>query len=993
MENKYFKSLEELTIDTSRETSDKPAGDKQFILEMQQEVKKMTSGTRRDFLKAFGFTIASAAIASSCEQPVRKAIPFLIQPEGIIPGKASYYASSFFDGIDYCSVLVKVRDGRPIKIEGNTLSSITKGGTNARAQASVLSLYDNERHKFPVSDGQETTWEQADEKIISQLKAIKDRQGKVVILSPTVISPSTMAAIEEFVVAYPGAEHVQYDVISSSGMLKANENNFGKAFIPSYRFDKAEMIVSFDADFLGTWLSPVEFTKQYIINRKLTAGQRRMSRHIHFEGPMSLTGSNADHRIQLKPSQQKLVVANLLNELRGKMGMDTASLPASPVDVEKLADELMQHKGKSLIVSGSNDADEQMLVNAVNHLLESYGNTILTDVHTKIRQADDAKMSALVSEMNDGKVDGIVIYDVNPAYDYPEREKFIEGLKKVGLSVAMPVLDDETTSYVKFICPDHHYLEAWNDFEPVTGYYSLAQPAIRPIFKTRAAQESLLRWSGNTADFRTYMAGVWEQKMFAKATAEISFTDFWNKKVHDGVFETGEKETATYSFGNDTSFAVLNNIKDTSGEEAIDLVLYTNVSVGSGKHANNPWLQELPDPVSKACWDNYVAISPRLAKELNLKNEELLSVNGAPALPVLIQPGQEYKTIAVALGYGREKAGVPANGVGQNFFGMIPNDAGNKKYWLGDVSISATGGKLAVALTQSHHSMEGRALIRETSLEAYLENPQSGNEVRLQIQDHLKSMYPKAEFDGLHWGMAIDLNVCTGCNACVVACSAENNVPVVGKEQVIMAREMHWIRIDRYYKGDPDNPEVLRQPVMCQHCDNAPCENVCPVAATTHSNEGLNQMAYNRCIGTRYCNNNCPYKVRRFNFYDYTGADALKGNRYDPTEMTTDLRRMVLNPDVTVRAKGVIEKCSFCVQRIQDKKLKAKTENRMLRDGEVVPACAQACPAEAIVFGNLNDKESMVSKYFADQRNYHLLEELHVLPSVGYLTKVKNKTV
>ncbi|MDO8896185.1 MAG: hypothetical protein Q7V19_00935, partial [Bacteroidales bacterium] len=403
---------------------------------------------------------------------------------------------------------------------------------------------------------------------------------------------------------------------------------FGKAFIPSYQFHKAEIIVSFDADFLGTWLSPVEYTKQYIKNRKLTAGQGRMSSHIHFEGAMSLTGSNADHRVQLKPSQQKLVVANLLNELRGKMGLETASLPASPLDVEKLATELLQHKGKSLIVSGSNDTEEQMLVNAVNHLLESYGNTILTDVHTKIRQADDARMDLLVQEMNEGKVDGLIIYDVNPAYDYPQREKFIEGLKKVSLSVALPVLDDETTSYVKFICPDHHYLEAWNDFEPLTGHYSLAQPAIRPIFKTRAAQESLLRWTGKNTDYRTFMAGVWEQKMFAKDASGISFTDFWNKKVHDGVFETDEKETATYSFVNDTSFAVLSNIKDTSGEEAIDLVLYTNVSVGSGKHANNPWLQELPDPVSKACWDNYVAISPRLAKELSLKNDELLTVNG-----------------------------------------------------------------------------------------------------------------------------------------------------------------------------------------------------------------------------------------------------------------------------------------------------------------------------------------------------------------------------
>lgn len=990
MENKYFRSLEELKIDHSR--TETPSGDKQFILEMQQEVKKMTTSSRRDFLKAFGFTIASAAIASSCEQPVRKAIPFLIQPEGLTPGKASYYATSFFDGIDYVSVLAKVRDGRPIKIEGNTLSPVTKGGTNARAQASVLGLYDNERLKFPVFNGAETTWEQADEQIIQQLRDISNRNGKIVVLTPTLISPSTKAAMEAFADTFPGTEFVSYDAVSASGMLQANATNFGTAFIPAYHFDKAKVIVSFDADFLGTWLSPVEYTKQYSKNRKLTDGQKKMSRHIHFEGNMSLTGSNADHRVQLKPSQQKLVVAGLLNELLRSTGMSAVTTVASPVDISALAAELLENKGAVLVVSGSNDKEEQLMVNAINEILESYGKTIQTDVHLKIRQGNDQQIESLTQSMNAGEVDALLIYDVNPAYDYYNKAAFISGLSKVGLSVALTVMDDETSAMCKFICPDHHYLESWNDFEVYTGHYSLSQPAIRPIFKTRSAQQSLLQWAGIEQDFRSFMQQYWQENLYPKAQNEISFTDFWNKKVHDGVFASGETEANVFSLNMEASLNALSNLKATS-TDGIDLVLYTNVSVGSGKHANNPWLQELPDPVSKACWDNYVAISPRLAEELGLKDEELVSVNGSEPLPVLIQPGQEYKTIGIALGYGRERSGVPANGVGKNMYGLLQHVNGNTLAYVADVNIEKAGGKLAIARTQTHHSMEGRAIVRDTSLEEYLANPQSGNEIREVIQSHLKTMYPKAEFDGLHWGMAIDLNSCTGCNACVVACSAENNVPVVGKEQVLMAREMHWIRIDRYYKGDPNNPEVVRQPVMCQHCDNAPCENVCPVAATTHSNEGINQMAYNRCIGTRYCNNNCPYKVRRFNYFDYTGADTFTGNRYDPAEMTTDLRRMVLNPDVTVRAKGVIEKCSFCVQRIQDKKLQAKKEGRQLLDGEVVPACAQACPSDAIVFGNLNDKNSKVSKYYADERNYHLLEELHTLPSVGYLTKVKNTTV
>ncbi len=992
MEKMYYKSLEELTIDRSVGQGEANAGDKESILKMQQELKTSPASSRRDFLKVFGFTIASAAITVSCKQPVHKAIPYLVQPEGIIPGEANYYASSFFDGIDYCSIIVKVRDGRPIKVEGNTLSSITGGGTNARAQASVLNLYDNSRYKAPVASGQATTWEQADELIIGQLNAISEKQGKIVLLSNTIISPSTKRAISEFMAKFPGAEHVEYDVYSASGMLKANNVSFGQPFIPSYRFDNAEIIVSLDADFLGSWISPVEYTRQYAKTRKLTEERRTVSRHIHFEGGMSITGSNADKRIQIRPSQQKLVAAHLLNEIRKLTGLEASSLPASPVDVTKLAAELMANRGKSLVVSGSNDTEEQLLVNAINHLLDNYGKTIDTSVHLKIRHADDARMENFVEELNQGKVDGLIIYDVNPVYDFPDNKKIIDGLQKTALSISLSVLSDETSSLTRFVCPDHHFLESWNDFEVKTGHYSFSQPAIRPIFKTRSAQESLLTWAGKPSDYLSFMQQEWEKRPLPANASEKSSAEFWTRIIHDGVLETEETEKTNFAFdmaASDNALAAVDNITS----DKLELQLYTNIGVGTGKHANNPWLQELPDPVTKACWGNYIAVSPRLAEEMKLKEEQLASINGLPALPVLIQPGQEYLTVSVALGYGRSSSGVPANGVGLNLFPLLRTTNGNRINWTDGITLEPLKGKESIARTQSHHSMEGRSLVRETSLEEYLEDPQSGNEVRLQIKEHLKSLYPKAEFDGFHWGMAIDLNLCTGCNACVVACSAENNVPVVGREQVIKAREMHWIRIDRYYTGSPENPEVVRQPVMCQHCDNAPCENVCPVNATTHSNEGLNQMAYNRCIGTRYCNNNCPYKVRRFNFWDYTGADAIRGNRYDPAEMTTDLRRLVLNPDVTIRAKGVIEKCSFCVQRIQEKKLTAKNENRTLGDGEVKPACGQACPAGAIIFGNLNDKKSEVSKMYADERNYHLLEELHTLPSVGYLTKVKNKTV
>ena len=624
MEQKYFRSIEELKIDIRPEAENKPAGDRQFIFEMQQELKKSTTASRRDFLKLFGFTVASAAIASSCEQPVRKAIPLLIQPEEIVPGKASYYASTFFDGIDYCPVVVKVRDGRPIKIEGNKASSLTKGGTNARTQAAVLGLYDNSRYREPQSGGNAASWQEVDQAIISQLNAIKNKGGKIVVLSATVISPSTKAVINEFLTQYPG-EHITYDVLSASAMREANQLSFGKAFLPSYHFDKAEVIVSFDADFLGSWLTPVEFTKQYSINRKLTDGKKKMSRHIHLEGAMSVTGSNADKRIQLHPALEKQTVAALFNELQKLAGESGTKQIDSPADVKAIAKELYSKRGKALVVAGSNDPETQLMINGINQLLQSYGNTIDTAVHLNIRQADDKKLQQMIADMNAGKIDGIFLYDVNPAYDFPEKDKFITGLSKVGLRVVMPVLEEETAPLADFICPDHHFLESWNDAEIKTGYYSLAQPAIRPIFNTRQAQQSFLKWMGSDLDFRTYIQKYWENNLFAQVD-NLTFTGFWNSKLHDGIFESGRKESEDFAFDQTAALAAQQKVKAGNADQ-LALVVFPTVAVGTGKHANNPWLQELPDPVTKACWDNYVSVSPKLANELGLSEFATVNVN------------------------------------------------------------------------------------------------------------------------------------------------------------------------------------------------------------------------------------------------------------------------------------------------------------------------------------------------------------------------------
>ncbi len=987
MKKRYYGSIEEYE-GIRQETEDDGSG--LDLLDLLDEKTMKANASRRDFLKLFGFSIASAAVAASCEQPVRKAIPYLIKPETVTPGKADYYASTFFDGNDYCSVLVKVRDGRPIKIEGNELSSVTMGRTNARTQASVLSLYDTSRYQRPVINGIKAEWDQTDSEITRKLKDLASGNKAIVLLTSTIISPSTREVIREFVRRYPSARHAQYDAVSYSGMILANEISFGKRIIPSYDFANANLIVSFGADFLGNWLSPVEFTRQYVTNRKLDEGQQFLSKHIHFEGGMSLTGSNADQRIVIRPSQEKGILANLFAAiLEKKTGQVIRCLPCEP-DITALTEELLNNKGRSLVVTGSNNTGCQVLVNTVNYLLGNYGHTIDLNVPIYSKQGIDSEMADLVGSMNRGEIGALICYNVNPAYDYPEAEKFTEGLKKCELTVSLANLKDETAELASYICPDHYYLESWNDSEIKKGVYSLTQPAIHPIFDTRSAQETLLRWSGIETSYPDFIKSHWKKHIYPLAGGAVSFYDFWTGSLRDGVFEGLTFRSNRVSLNLDAAKKVAVET-EAAPQNSYELVLYENISMGNGKQANNPWLQELPDPLTRICWDNYAMISPRLAREKNLETGSLIVLNGDMAIPVMVQPGQEYRTISVALGYGRTQAGLVADNIGINAYKLATISGNQRHYSIENVTVDIKPGNYLLAMVQTHHSMEGRAIVRETTFDEYVRNPASGNELHEEIEKEHTTLYRQLQFKGHHWGMAVDLNSCTGCSACVIACSSENNVPVVGKREVSRVHEMHWIRIDRYYSGDPENPEVIRQPVMCQHCDNAPCENVCPVAATNHSDEGLNQMIYNRCIGTRYCNNNCPYKVRRFNFWDYTMADAIPFNTKDPEGMTLDLKRMVLNPDVTVRAKGVIEKCSMCVQRIQEKKLDAKLGNRPIKDGEIVPACAQACPADAIVFGDLNNPDSKISKLFGDKRNYHLLEELHTLPSVGYLTKVRNK--
>jgi MoCo/4Fe-4S cofactor protein with predicted Tat translocation signal len=1029
--------------------------------------EEITGHSRRDFLKLMGFSVAAVSLAA-CETSVKHAIPYLNKPESVDPSIPNYYASTYMYGGESLPVVVKTREGRPIFVEGNTFSKITKGGTNARVSASVLTLYDIEKAKAPSVKGKETTWQSIDSEIIGKLASA----GQVRIVSYTLTSPSTKRAIANFTAKYPNTKLVQYDAVSRYGIVQAHQKTKGKAVLPAYNFEKANIVVSIGADFLGSWISEVEHTKQFMPSRKvgkIGGDKKEMSRLYSFESIMSLTGANADYRTPIKPSQEAALVAKLYNLVAAKVGKSALSFEGKDFkNLSKAADDLVANKGKSLVISGSNDTDIQVVVNGINEMLENYGQTIDTEVaYSYQRQGNDGDMAAFIQEVANGGVGAVIFYNCNPVYDHPLGETLAKNIGKVTLSVASNDRLDETAKLCAYHTPDSHYLESWNDAEIKKGFYSLGQPAIGRIFNTRQMQDSLLTWAGATTDYLSFVKEYWSSTLYPLQTKETSFEGFWNRMLHNGVFETSLP--ATYISEHDKNlvatpvtafdFSSLGGELQKYKETEFELVMMENSILGNGSQANNPFLQETPDPISKVCWGNFIAVSQQDAKTLGFNLYEgttskgKITVNGKEAvLPVVVQPGLAKGVVGVFVGYGRDASfgKVAKEAAGVNMYPFMQVEGTVRSIRTG-VTLAATEEKgVKVAQTQTYQTFMGReTIIQETVLSAYQKDEKAGryfpkvttakgkvnptelsawdikgdgyqakhNEIpekldaeTEKVKSNLwnekhplgKNLVDAHVYPNHHWGMAIDLNSCTGCSACVVACHLENNVPIVGSDQVIKRREMHWLRIDRYYSSivpttskdydmlmeASENPEVVFQPMMCQHCNNAPCETVCPVAATTHSSEGLNQMAYNRCIGTKYCANNCPYKVRRFNWFKFFGNDEFDYNT------NNDLGRMVLNPDVTVRSRGVMEKCSMCVQRTQAGKLKAKVEQRPLQDGEVITACASACPADAIIFGDLNNPESKITKVLdheVNNRAYNVLSEINTRPNIWYLTKIRNK--
>jgi molybdopterin-containing oxidoreductase family iron-sulfur binding subunit len=1012
---KYWKSVEELNENSSivEALRNNEFTEEIPVTEFLGNKDNLTSSTtRRDFLKYVGFSTAAASLAA-CEGPVHKSIPYVVQPEQIVPGVADYYATSVFDGFDFANLLVKTREGRPIKIGNNTMPG-AKFSANARVHASILSLYDSMRLKSPKIGGKAASWSDVDLKVKSGLADAKAKGGQVVLLTGTLASPSTEKLIADFIAKNPNAKHVIYDAVSCSAALDAFETVYGQRALVDYDFSKANLIVSVGADFLGDWQGG-GYDAGYAKGR--VPNQGKMSRHFQMESNMTLSGAAADKRIPMSNADQKQALLKIYNIVTG--GAVSTGTTKNDDAIMKAAQQLKAAGSKGVLVCGIHDKNAQLLVLAINQTLNS--EAFNTTGARQIRKGSDEKVAQLVNDMKAGNVHTLIMSGVNPVYTLPNSEDFVAGLKKTTLSVAFSLKEDETASMVTVAAAAPHVLESWGDLMLTSGSYSLTQPTIRPIFNTKQFQDALLSWNGNGGTFYDYLKGN-SPSMLMGAT--------WNKVLHDGVFVIGG---AGPSAGSADYAGAANALAQVKGMDDFELVLYTKTGLGDGQQANNPWLQELPDPITRVSWDNYVTVSRADADKMGMTNSIVangglngsyadLVVNGTSLknLPVIVQPGQAVGTLGLSLGYGRKAALKEEMQVGLNAYALYKGFN-----TLQSAKITKAAGEHEFACVQGQKTLMGRGdIIKETTLEIFnTKDVGVWNEQPMVSLDHAEVEATKVDlwesFDrsvGHHFNMSIDLNSCTGCGACVIACHAENNVPVVGKSEVRRSRDMHWLRIDRYYSSEDtfaednekkekfsgifgengsragfheleepnDNPQVSFQPVMCQHCNHAPCETVCPVAATSHGRQGQNMMAYNRCVGTRYCANNCPYKVRRFNWFLYN-----KNEEFD-YHMNDDLGRMVLNPDVVVRSRGVMEKCSFCIQMTQATILTAKRDGREVNVDEFETACSAACSSGSIKFGDVNNKKDTVAALAEDDRMYHLLEHVGTKPNVFYHVKVRN---
>jgi Fe-S-cluster-containing dehydrogenase component/anaerobic selenocysteine-containing dehydrogenase len=979
------------------------AGENEFTEGVTDEFEpaKMSAMSRKQFLALLAASAAFAAAGCSNYRDKGEIVPYVKKPEGVTPGIPNHYASTCTGCGQACGILIKTREGRPIKIDGNPDHPINRGKICAKGQASILNLYDPNRLRAPKygNHSDQVSWKEVDTEIVKRLSDALQNGKEIAVVTRGINSPTTKKVLDEFVRTYPTTKIYSYQLFNDENKKRAWLACYGSKKIPVVDWSKAKIVVALESDFLGTEGSVMEQIREFTDGRN-SMKSADFNRLYCVEGTMSLTGANADYRLRLRPDAQLEFVSTLIAELGGDRLPGALSLKEFSAKhnlsldaLQKLVSDLRQHREQS-IVSAGNGLSESVHI-AVNYLNDFLGNNAL---YKKSQSSIDfvplssvEEWEQLVSGMRSGSVSVVLHVDSNPVYHLPAAYGYEVALKSVPLSAALVESENETSQFCSLVLPIHHAYESWGDYKVRSGILSLQQPVIAPLFDTRQKESILLQWIDSSGDYKEtayheFLLNRWQREVYPLLKLKVDFKTFWYSALHDGVIEFHDSIETPKNFNKQALSQITN-----AASSGITVLLLESYYLGDGSFANNGWLQELPHPISKVVWDNYAALSLQTAKNIGVATNDKIKIQllaGSVTVPVLVQPGQADDVVSVALGYGRTAAGPVGNDVGINLQSVLTKESIAGAKIFSNASISKTAGNYPLVTTQEQHALDDdflkdlhlkRKIIREGTVEEYRKNPNFLHEEKTA----LFSIDKEVKYNGVKWAMAIDLNKCIGCNACVAGCNVENNIPVVGKEQASHGRTMHWIRIDRYYSGTDSNPSLSHQPMLCQHCDNAPCENVCPVVATNHSPDGLNQMVYNRCVGTKYCSNNCPYKVRRFNFFNW--RDSFAEGFYE--QPVADL---VHNPEVTVRSRGVMEKCTFCIQRIMEARQHAIERGEELKGSDVKTACQDACPATAIVFGDMNDQHSEISAYRNHSLGYHVLEDLNVRPNVTYLAKLRN---
>ncbi len=927
---------------------------------------------RREFLRLMSASLALAGVSACTRQPPENIVPYARAPEeGIVPGEPLFFATAMPLAGGALGVLVESHMGRPTKIEGNPQHPQSLGATDVYAQASILGLYDPDRSQVITSAGEIRPWSAFREALRAAMEVQRAKRGAGLrILTEPITSPTAAQQIRDLLTEYPGARWHQYEPLARDGAAAGLRAAVGAEVEPHYRIGAAQVILALDADFLACSPTAVRDVREFSALRHGETGAA-MNRLYVVEPMPTVTGGVADHRLPLRAGD----VERLARAVAAAVGVPGVSAPEGlerhATWIAAVARDLAAHRGKCLVVAGdAQPAAVHALAAAMNRVLDNVGFTVVYAEPIMSAGMQVPSLHQLADDMDAGKVDVLLIIDANPVVTAPADLRFAERLEKVGLRIRLGLYDDETSRLCHWHVPAAHYLESWSDVRAYDGTTTIIQPLIAPLYDGKTVHELLAACSGRgegTSSAYDLVRDFWRRQ-----STSGDFEAFWQRALHDGLVVATAGKLRVPSARRQP---IIPAWREPAATDALEITFRPDPTVFDGRFANNAWLQELPKAMTHLTWDNAAHLAPATAERLGVADEDVVELRlGGRAVraPVWIVPGHAADAVTVHLGYGRTRAGRVANGAGFDAYVLRTTDA----MWIArGVEVVKTGERHTLACTQEHQRMEGRDLVRTATLEEFRADPAVIRDRGAEEPE--ASLYPPVPYEGYAWAMAIDLSSCTGCNACVVACQAENNIPVVGKDEVARGREMHWIRVDRYYDGPVDNPTIHNQPVPCMHCELAPCEVVCPVGATTHSADGLNQMIYNRCVGTKYCSNNCPYKVRRFNFYLYA-------------DWSTESLKMQRNPDVTVRSRGVMEKCTYCIQRIQYAKIKAEKEDRRVRDGEVVPACAQACPASAIVFGDQNDPQARVALLKKDRRNYALLGELNTRPRTTYLAKLTN---